>query len=189
MVLTALSVHVVWYVAIGFAIPAPVRSTARTAVKPAERVSGQGGSVQTPQVAVPKPPKEVKTPVLAVADETPDIKTFRMARPEGWDFTAGQFLTVCIQADGKSVKRAYSISSAPHASGYFEISVKRQGLVSGMLHATVRPGTVLTIRRPAGQFVYPIGDERPIVLLAGGVGITPLMSGLPQCFQTCLHPR
>jgi ferredoxin-NADP reductase len=120
----------------------------------------------------------VKVPVLGVVNETTEIKTFRMARPDGWAFDAGQFLTVCVQADGKSVKRAYSISSAPEATGYLEISVKRQGLVSGTLHATVKPGSVLTVRPPAGRFTYPKGDERPIVLLAGGVGITPLMSML-----------
>ena len=65
---------------------------------------------------------------------------------------------------------------APEATGYVEISVKRQGVVSSMLHSTVRPGSMLAVRRPAGKFTYPEGDDRAIVFLAGGVGITPLMS-------------
>jgi ferredoxin-NADP reductase len=115
-------------------------------------------------------------PVMAVFEETPDIKTFRMARPDGFEFQAGQFLTVRVRADGKDHVRCYSISSAPDARGHLEITVKRHGLVSGALHATIRPGSQLAVRPPAGAFVYPAGDDRPMVLIAGGVGITPLMS-------------
>jgi ferredoxin-NADP reductase len=115
-------------------------------------------------------------PVLAVVDETPDIRTFRLARPGGFEFKAGQFLPVRLRVDGQEHVRCYSISSAPHVSGYLEISVKRQGLVSGALHATLRPGATIHARHPAGAFVYPAGDDRPLVLLAAGVGITPLAS-------------
>ena len=47
-----------------------------------------------------------------------------------------------------------------------------------MLHATLRTGTSVVVGRPAGTFVYPAGDDRPIVLVAGGIGITPLLSML-----------
>jgi ferredoxin-NADP reductase len=68
--------------------------------------------------------------------------------------------------------------SSPASRGYLEISVKRQGLVSSTLHATIRPGSVLSIRPPAGAFVYPEGDDRPLVLVSGGVGCTPMISML-----------
>ena len=120
----------------------------------------------------------VMAPVMTVFDETPDIRTFRIARPDGFAFKAGQFLTVRLRANGKDHVRCYSISSAPEAQGYVEISVKRLGLISSALHATIRPGAMLSVRSPGGSFVYPTDDERPLVLLAGGVGITPLMSML-----------
>lgn len=116
--------------------------------------------------------------MLAVLDEADEIKTLRLARPDGFEFTPGQFVAVKVQIDGKPHVRCYSISSAPHTRGYLEISVRRQGLVSGTLHATVRAGSSLTINRPAGQFIYPAGDDRPIALIAGGIGITPLLSML-----------
>ena len=47
-----------------------------------------------------------------------------------------------------------------------------------MLHATLRTGASVVIGRPAGTFVYPAGDDRPIVLVAGGIGITPLLAML-----------
>jgi ferredoxin-NADP reductase len=120
----------------------------------------------------------VMAPVMTVLDETPDVRTFRIGRPDGFTFKAGQFLTVRLRANGKEHVRCYSISSAPEAQGYLEISVKRLGLVSSALHASIRPGAMLAVRSPGGSFVYPTDDERPLVLLAGGVGITPLMSML-----------
>jgi ferredoxin-NADP reductase len=130
--------------------------------------------------AAPRPvSREPQTlAVLAVLDETPDIKTFRIVRPSGFDFRPGQFLTLRVRVEGKTVQRAYSVSSAPHARGYLEFSVKRIGLVSGLLHSTVKPGTMLTVRPPAGPFTYPANDPRPLLLLAGGIGITPLISML-----------
>ncbi len=129
--------------------------------------------------AAPARPRAfVAAPVIAVHDETASIRTFRIARPEGFTFEAGQFLTVQVQVDGAPHVRCYSISSAPEATGYLEIAVRRQGLVSGVLHATIRPGSRLLLRAPAGRFVYPAGDDRPLVLVAGGVGITPLLSML-----------
>ncbi|MEQ1907816.1 MAG: iron-sulfur cluster-binding domain-containing protein, partial [Vicinamibacterales bacterium] len=119
-----------------------------------------------------------QTPVLAVIQESDDIKTIRLQRPQGFHFKPGQFLPVRIRVDGKELVRCYSISSSPSSEGFLEISVKRQGLVSNALHATARPGSILTVKAPNGHFTYPADDDRPIVLIAGGIGITPLISML-----------
>ncbi|MEO8681729.1 MAG: iron-sulfur cluster-binding domain-containing protein [Vicinamibacterales bacterium] len=157
--------HLAWFFACE--LLAPVRATPPAKAAPQAR---RPMTSTTPAFAV--------TTVLAVLDEATDIKTFRMARPEGFTFSPGQFLAVRVLVDGKPHVRCYSISSAPHAQGYLEISVRRQGLVSGTLHATIRAGSTLTINRPSGQFVYPEGDDRPLALIAGGIGITPLLSML-----------
>jgi ferredoxin-NADP reductase len=120
----------------------------------------------------------IQTGVIDVIEETDDVRTFRLARPPGFEFLPGQFLAIRVRVDAREHVRCYSISSAPSASGFLEISVKRQGLVSSMLHATLRPGSTAAIRRPAGAFVYPAGDDRPLLLIAGGIGITPLRSML-----------
>jgi len=150
--------------------PGPARSTAKSpSTRPAPpQVRSAGSSA--------RPKGFVDVPVLAVLDETPDIRTFRLKRPDGFDFTPGQFLTVRVRADGKEHARCYSISSPPEVTGYLEISVKRQGTVSHTLHATLRPGALLSVKAPAGAFTYPDRDDRPLVLIAGGVGITPLIS-------------
>ncbi len=175
-VASGLAAHACWF--------ALCERWGRTRVSASAPAEGGGPRPTSVEIAKPaasrstRPKGFVQVPVLSVIDETADIRTFRLARPEGFLFEAGQFLTVRMRTDGQENVRCYSISSAPEATGYLEISVKRQGLVSGALHATTRPGTLLSVRAPAGRFTYPTEDDRPIVLIAGGVGITPLMSML-----------
>ncbi len=174
-------VHAVWLFVCEWLAPPrpqPARVSVRSAAPDSAKASTASGLKPTTGAAF------VPTTVLAVLDEAKDIKTFRLARPEGFEFSPGQFLAVRVQIDGKPHVRCYSISSAPHSRGYLEISVRRQGLVSGTLHATVRVGAALTINRPAGQFVYPTGDDRPLALIAGGIGITPLLSMLRHATAT-----
>jgi len=172
---TGLGLHIIWFIACERLVPvaraaSPSAAAARGTAARQTSAPADGGARPTRGF--------VPLSVLAVVDETPTIRTFRLRRPEGLAFAAGQFLTVRVQVDGVPHVRCYSVSSAPEATGYLEISVKRQGLVSGALHATVRPGSEIHVKAPAGHFVYPAGDDRPIVLVAGGVGITPVMGML-----------
>lgn len=155
--------------------PAPVAPPSTSQPAKPKPVAKTAGSAQKGFIGVS---------VLATIKETPDIVTIRLERPEGFEFEPGHFVAVRIRVDGKDYVRCYSISSAPGARGYFELSVKRQGVVSNALHATARPGGRLFVRSPGGAFVYPAGDDRPIVLLAGGVGVTPLMSMLRHAVYT-----
>ena len=92
----------------------------------------------------------------------------------------GQYLTFWFDIPGHPpVKRNYSISCAPNDETY-RISVKREahGLASGWLHDNARPGMVLKVAAPAGEFFLPEEPQRPVVLLSGGVGLTPMVSML-----------
>jgi len=92
----------------------------------------------------------------------------------------GEYLTLWLEIPGHApLKRNYSISSAPD-SAYYRISVKRepQGIASGFLHDAVQPGARLRVAAPAGDFVLREQSPRPVVLLSGGVGQTPLLSML-----------
>jgi len=177
--------HIAWWLACERFLPtaaAPAAAAQRVTAPPGPRapVAKPAPLVTagTPRPATAaRPPRAfVMAPVLSVNDETPTIRTFRIARPDGFDFKAGQFLPVRVRAEGREHVRCYSISSSPEARGYLEISVRRIGLVSGTLHATLRPGSMLAIKHPAGAFTYPGGEDRPLLFIAGGVGITPLMS-------------
>ena len=92
----------------------------------------------------------------------------------------GQYLTFWLDIPGHPpVKRNYSISSAPNGQTY-RISVKREahGLASGWMHGEVKPGTVLKVGAPAGDFFLEGEPQRPLVLLSGGVGLTPMVAML-----------
>jgi ferredoxin-NADP reductase len=163
----AVAVGVVLHVAWLFVI---ARSSAEEAA--ADPVAGGPG----PRPSSPSRSAFVETTVVAVTEEADDIRTFRLARPRDFGFVAGQFLPIRVTVAGREHVRCYSISSSPESRDRLEISVKRQGLVSTALHTLVAPGGRLAIKAPAGGFTYPRTDSRPLLLLAGGIGITPLLS-------------
>jgi ferredoxin-NADP reductase len=123
--------------------------------------------------------------VARIFQETADVKTFRLAPPEGGEFLPfafdpGQFLTVSVKVDVQELKRSYSISSSPCCQGWCEITVKHVagGRASAYLHEQVREGDLLNVSAPSGRFSFR-GKEAPsVVFIAGGVGITPLMSSI-----------
>lgn len=120
--------------------------------------------------------------VARVVEETPDVRTFRLVPTDGSDlpFEAkpGQYLNLALTIDGRAVRRSYTLASSPTQRGYCEITVKRAaaGYGSWHLHDAVREGSLLKVSAPAGRFVFTGEGETRVTLLAGGVGITPLMS-------------
>lgn len=123
--------------------------------------------------------------IAQIFTETPTVKTFRLVAPGGdrlpFDFLPGQFLQVeVVSADGVRAKRSYTIASSPTQRAYVELTVKReaQGAVSRHLHDDVKQGDLVRIAGPFGHFIFTGTDADSIVLIAGGVGITPMMSVL-----------
>ncbi len=173
-----LALHLTWFAACEKLLPRPVPARAPAPTGPGPAAATHPVGAPTAALASRPAGGFLEQTVLAVHEETEEIRTFRLARPPGFSFAPGQFLTVRVQVDGAPLVRCYSISSAPEVPGYLEITVRRQGQVSSTLHATLRPGSQLLVKGPAGKFVYPADDDRPVVLLAGGVGVTPLMSML-----------
>ncbi|MES2185139.1 MAG: pyridoxamine 5'-phosphate oxidase family protein [Pseudomonadota bacterium] len=92
---------------------------------------------------------------------------------------AGQHVPLRVvphAADQKALVRSYTLSAAP-SDGAYRISVKREGAASQQLH-TLRVGDTVELRGPAGGFTIDAAQRRPAVLLAAGVGITPLLAML-----------
>lgn len=120
--------------------------------------------------------------VARITRETPDVQTFRFVPPDGgrlpFEHQPGQYLIISPVIDGKKVNRPYTISSSPTQTDYCEITVKREenGFVSRHLHDSLREGDTLNISAPTGRFIFDGTQARSIVLIAGGVGITPLMA-------------
>ena len=112
--------------------------------------------------------------------ESDTVESIELAADDGQPLPAalaGQYLTLRITGAAEPPPvRTYSLSSAPGAATY-RISVKCEGLASGYLHATLRPGALLDVAAPRGQFVLD-DEDGPVVLLSAGVGVTPLMAML-----------
>lgn len=101
----------------------------------------------------------------------------------------GQYLTFRFDLPGApGEKRNYSISAGPNGQTY-RISVKREdlGAASRFLHDQIQVGDVLSATPPAGDFFLADQPARPVVLLSGGVGLTPMVSMLEHIAKA--HPE
>jgi ferredoxin-NADP reductase/uncharacterized protein YcbX len=118
----------------------------------------------------------------AVMEEAPDVRTFRLRPEDGghrpFSFQAGQFASLVIEHGEQRFRRAYTLASSPLQATHCEITVKRDGAASSLLHDHFVPGMRLHISGPFGEFGLPGVGTRDLLLIAGGVGITPLMSKL-----------
>src|SRR5919202_5468966 len=117
--------------------------------------------------------------VLAVWDESATARTLVLDVPCWRGHLPGQHVDVRLTAeDGYSTQRSYSIASAPDGTRV-ELTVKRldDGEVSPYLTQVLGPGDPLELRGPVGGwFVWRPEDTTPVLLLAGGSGVVPLMA-------------
>ena len=132
--------------------------------------------------------------VESVTEESETIRSFVLAPRDGGPVLRhepGQYLGMLIDLPGQGVlKRNYSISCAPNDRAY-RITVKREerpgepaGIVSNWLHAEAKPGTALRLAPPAGDFFLDRSTKTPVVLVSGGVGLTPMLSMLETLVET-----
>ncbi|CAB3747571.1 NO-inducible flavohemoprotein [Paraburkholderia solisilvae] len=100
------------------------------------------------------------------------------------DFEPGQFIALRVTIDGVEVRRNYSLSAAANGLEY-RISVKREpdGKVSNYLHDHVIEEDTLDVFAPSGDFTLQ-DSTRPLVLISGGVGITPTLAMLRVALKT-----
>ena len=120
--------------------------------------------------------------VKAVRIETPEVKTLTLALPDWTPHRPGQHYDVRLTAeDGYSAQRSYSVASEPERAGEIDLTVERiaDGEVSPFLDDTVTVGDRFEVRGPiGGYFVWDSTVKGPLLLVAGGSGVVPLMAML-----------
>jgi len=120
--------------------------------------------------------------VTAIRAETRQTKSFTLALPKWMAHRPGQHYDVRLTApDGYQTQRSYSIASPPERVGELELIVERiaDGEVSPYLHDVLVPGDQLEVRGPiGGYFVWQVALGGPLLLIAGGSGVVPLMAML-----------
>jgi uncharacterized protein len=119
--------------------------------------------------------------IKEIAEESRTIRSLHLEPVDGAGVIPnlpGQHLPIRVTLPGAvgATIRNYTLSVAP-SDGAYRISVKRDGLVSGQLHDLV-VGDSIEARAPAGSFTIDAAEKRPAVLLAAGVGITPMLAML-----------
>jgi ferredoxin-NADP reductase len=120
--------------------------------------------------------------VAAVVDEAVGYKSFYLVPADGQPlppFEPGQYLTFGLPVDPqrKPTIRCYSLSERPRED-YYRVTIKlaQGGQGSSYFHNYVQVGSTLNVQAPQGAFFLDPTDQLPIVLVAGGVGITPILS-------------
>ncbi len=123
--------------------------------------------------------------------ECDDVCAFYLKPHDGKSlppFKPGQYLTFQLDIPGrdKPLVRCYSLSDSPQRSDYYRVTIKKEksppdqpdlppGAASSFFADTVKEGDILNVKAPTGHFFLEMSKTNPIVLIAGGVGVTPLL--------------
>ncbi len=116
-----------------------------------------------------------ETQCVQVIPRARDIFSYRFPRPEALNYQPGQYMLVTIEADGKELTHPFSLSSSPTEEDFVEFTKKLTDSDYSKALRLFKPGSGAQIDAPYGTFTFQ-GEHQKIVLLAGGIGITPLRS-------------
>lgn len=123
-------------------------------------------------------------PVVNKRQETPDAISISFSVPDHlkteYAYKPGQYLTLRLNINGEEVRRAYSLCSSPFEDEVLTVTVKRVagGKMSNWLNDNLQLGLSIEVMIPEGRFVPQLDPNQSVhyVLIAGGSGITPMMS-------------
>ncbi len=123
------------------------------------------------------PPTNVRATVENIENLSFNVKHFRLklVEPSVLPFTAGQFMIAHVPKDGKHVKRAYSIASAPHEEGILELCIQHvEGGAASTYFWAIKPGDTVNLSGPHGTFVMKEPFDYDPIFIATGTGVAPL---------------
>ncbi len=132
----------------------------------------------------------VEMEIAAAKMELPDTKTITLKWPEGYDieFKTGQFITV-YWPDTPSYKRAYSLSSCALDRGFFDVTIKRDGKMGTRVVDWAKAGDKLFVIPPTGRFLPVYEDNKHLICIAGGSGVTPFRGFVREATRRNLKTR
>ncbi|WP_138464459.1 hybrid-cluster NAD(P)-dependent oxidoreductase [Poseidonocella sp. HB161398] len=157
------------------ALPAPADGWPAAALAPGGPGTWEGG--------------RTRVRCVSAVSETHDTKTYTfVAEPRClFHFRPGQFVTLELPVEGRLLRRSYTISSSPSRPYALSVTVKRvpKGWVSNWLYDNMAEGMDFDLLGPSGTFSCLEQARRPLLLLSGGSGVTPVMSMLRWIADTC----
>jgi ferredoxin-NADP reductase len=129
---------------------------------------------------------ETSTQVLRVREETPSVRSILLAKPDGFWFEVSQAMMLTLASPAGMVRRPFSIASAP-GRDYLEFAARRSESDFKRAFFALQPGDHVGLRGPRGEFF--LERHRPAVLIAGGIGITPLKSMIEYATDEALSTQ
>lgn len=117
--------------------------------------------------------------IACIEHVTPTIATFSVRLTGGgYDYLPGQWTELSATVDGHEIRGSYSMTSAPDSSDTLDFAVKASHRhdFTRWLHERAQPGDALCVAPARGTFVFESGMADSLVLIGGGVGVTPLIS-------------
>lgn len=131
---------------------------------------------------------EFETNVKEIIQRTHDVKSFKFTRPSFFDYKAGHFMFITIKMGKEEARKPFSISSSPTESDFIEFTKKLTGHRFSNALDTLEVGGWAKVAGPFGEFTFE-GEYEKIVMLSGGVGITPLRSICRYCTDMQLYTK
>ena len=119
-------------------------------------------------------------PITEIIKRSHDVKSFKFARPGGFEYKAGQYVIITLEIDGKSISKPFTLSSSPTEKDHIEFTKKLTGHEFSNALDVARIGDEITISNPYGKFTFE-GEYDKIALLGGGIGIAPMISICKYC--------
>lgn len=129
-----------------------------------------------------------ETTVQSIIQRTPNVMSFRFPRPDALQYKPGQFFIVTLKKDSKELSHHFSFSSSPTEQDHIEFTKKLSDSEYSQALKASKQGDWARIDAPYGQFTFE-GEYPKIVLLGGGIGITPFLSYVKNATDKMLSSR
>ena len=129
-----------------------------------------------------------ETTVKEIIPRTANVTSYRFPRPAELDYKPGQFLFITIKPTGKELSKHFSFSSSPTEKTHIEFTKKFTDSEFSAALKTLKPDDWARIEAPFGEFTFE-GEHEKIGMLAGGIGITPLISICKYCTDKQLKTK
>lgn len=123
--------------------------------------------------------KKFTVRIAVIKQETPTVKSFSLEYGEqAFHHLPGQWINLSVEINGKMESSGYSMTSSPLKRGVFELAIKQgtSNPVTRYMYESAKVGDTVTVSNGQGVFIFERGMGDKVVLIAAGVGVTPLMS-------------